>query len=104
MHVWVWGRSNWTASVTEEKVGGSLPQYHVDKQFADRRYKVQSARTYFYLNEATCERNMEIFQNCLDAVAGKIYKTIYLNRLTLGEILKYSQQSNNYIVIQSFYT
>lgn len=40
---------------------GSLPQYHVDKSFADRRYKVQSARTYFYLNEATCERNMETF-------------------------------------------
>lgn len=57
-----------------ETVGGSLPQFHVDKQFADRRYKVQSARTYFYLNEATCERNMEIFQNCLNAVAGKIKK------------------------------
>uniref|UniRef100_A0A336MZD8 Proline dehydrogenase n=1 Tax=Culicoides sonorensis TaxID=179676 RepID=A0A336MZD8_CULSO len=34
----------------------TLPQYHVDKSFADRRYKVQSARTYFYLNEAQCER------------------------------------------------
>lgn len=68
------GGSYWIASVTAETVGGSLPQYHVDKQFADRRYKVQSARTYFYLNEATCERNMEVFQNCLHAVAGKIYK------------------------------
>lgn len=68
--------SYWAESVSAEKIGGSLPQYHVDKQFADRRYKVQSARTYFYLNEATCERNMEVFQNCLDAVAGKIYKTI----------------------------
>ncbi|ETN58676.1 sluggish A [Anopheles darlingi] len=46
----------------------SLPQYSVDKTFADRRYKVQSARTYFYLNEATCERNMETFLECLDAV------------------------------------
>ncbi|CAI6349024.1 unnamed protein product [Macrosiphum euphorbiae] len=58
-----------------ETVGGSLPQYHVDKQFADRRYKVQSARTYFYLNEATCERNMEVFTNCLHAVAGATYGT-----------------------------
>ncbi|XP_032296338.1 proline dehydrogenase 1, mitochondrial isoform X2 [Drosophila virilis] len=48
---------------------GALPQYHVDKSFADRRYKVSSARTYFYLNEATCERNMEIFIKCLEAVS-----------------------------------
>lgn len=48
----------------------SLPQYHVNKSFADRRYKVQSARTYFYLNEATCERNMETFIKCLEAVQG----------------------------------
>lgn len=78
MHICVWGGSYWTGSVTAETVGGSLPQYHVDKQFADRRYKVQSARTYFYLNEATCERNMEVFQNCLHAVAGNIYKKILL--------------------------
>lgn len=49
---------------------GALPQYHVDKSFADRRHKVTSARTYFYLNEATCERNMEIFIKCLEAVSG----------------------------------
>ncbi|XP_023030410.2 proline dehydrogenase slgA isoform X1 [Leptinotarsa decemlineata] len=53
----------------EANVEGSLKQYHVDKTFADRRYKVQSARTYFYLNEATCERNMETFIRCLEAIA-----------------------------------
>lgn len=51
---------------------GTMPQFHVDKTFADRRYKVSSARTYFYLNEATCERNLEIFQQSLQAVAGKM--------------------------------
>lgn len=54
----------------EEQVQGTAKQYHVDKTFADRRYKVQSARTYFYLNEAQCERNMEVFVKCLEAVAG----------------------------------
>ncbi|KAH8244112.1 hypothetical protein KR038_007871 [Drosophila bunnanda] len=53
----------------DNKEEDSMPQYHVDKSFADRRYKVSSARTYFYLNEATCERNMETFIKCLEAVS-----------------------------------
>ncbi|RZF46115.1 hypothetical protein LSTR_LSTR012975 [Laodelphax striatellus] len=56
-------------------IGGEMPQYNVNKTFADRRYKVSSARTYFYLNEATCERNVEVFQDCLHAVAGATYGT-----------------------------
>ncbi|XP_017777258.1 PREDICTED: proline dehydrogenase 1, mitochondrial isoform X2 [Nicrophorus vespilloides] len=67
------------SSVPEDKANvddtESLKQYSVDKTFADRRYKVQSARTYFYLNEATCERNMETFLKCLEAVAGSTYGT-----------------------------
>lgn len=59
----------------EEQVQGTAKQYHVDKTFADRRYKVQSARTYFYLNEAQCERNMEVFVKCLEAVAGATFGT-----------------------------
>ncbi|XP_011298764.1 proline dehydrogenase 1, mitochondrial isoform X2 [Fopius arisanus] len=61
------------ASVSEagdEKKEGTLKKYHVEKSFADRRYKVSSARTYFYLNEASCERNMDIFIKCLEAVSG----------------------------------
>lgn len=67
-------KSFYRASVPEagdQLEQGTLKQYHVDKTFADRRYKVQSARTYFYLNEATCERNMETFIKCLEAVAGE---------------------------------
>lgn len=64
-----------TGSTEATAVGGEMPQYNVNKTFADRRYKVSGARTYFYLNEATCERNVEIFQDCLHAVAGATYGT-----------------------------
>ncbi|CAL7950270.1 unnamed protein product [Xylocopa violacea] len=53
----------------DEKREGAMKKYHVAKPFADRRYKVSSARTYFYLNEANCERNMDIFIRCLESVA-----------------------------------
>ncbi|XP_058974552.1 proline dehydrogenase 1, mitochondrial-like isoform X2 [Musca domestica] len=63
------------SSAGDVKEDDAMPQYHVDKSFADRRYKVNSARTYFYLNEATCERNMETFIKCLEAVSGATFGT-----------------------------
>lgn len=56
---------------------GTIKKYHSHQEFADRRYKVDSARTYFYLNEAQCERNMEIFMRCLEAVSGRQLHTFW---------------------------
>ncbi|KAF0301946.1 Proline dehydrogenase 1, mitochondrial [Amphibalanus amphitrite] len=47
-----------------------MARYHAHREFADRRVKVQSARTYFYMNEAQCEKNMETFLKSIEAVSG----------------------------------
>lgn len=47
-----------------------LRKFKPDKEFADRRKFTPVARTYFYQNEASCEKNMETFLRCIEAVAG----------------------------------
>ncbi|XP_022190180.2 proline dehydrogenase 1, mitochondrial [Nilaparvata lugens] len=45
-----------------------LKTYKAPQQFSDRRKDVSSVRTYFYLNEAACDRSLEVFQECIQAV------------------------------------
>lgn len=51
------------------EIDGELPQYKTSEKFADRRYKVSSARTYFYEDEQNCEKNFNHFKNSLCTMA-----------------------------------
>lgn len=57
----------------------------------DRRHKLNSARVYFYQGEANCDRNMETFLECIDAVKGSTggtgFSAIKLTALGRPEIL-----------------
>jgi len=64
--------SSSTASKTTDEKN---KRYHAHSQFADRRQNVKSARTYFYMNEAQCEKNVDIFLRCIEAVSGTTNST-----------------------------
>ncbi|NXI68741.1 PROD dehydrogenase, partial [Anseranas semipalmata] len=60
-------------SAAEKETGGAEQrekQYRAHREFADRRNRVVSARTYFYADEAKCDQHMETFLRCIDASSG----------------------------------
>jgi len=64
-----------TPSTASNATDNSNKRYHAHSEFADRRQNVKSARTYFYNNEAQCEKNVDIFLRCIEAVSGTTNST-----------------------------
>ena len=52
-----------------------LKRYQAQREFGDRRKGVTGARTFFYQGEAACEKNMEVFLRCIEAVATTTHTT-----------------------------
>ena len=72
-----------------------IKRYKAHKSFGDRRQTVTGARTYFYQNEAQCEKNMETFLRCIEAVAGNNSYS-FVNRPFTRKALCLIKNSNKY--------
>jgi len=55
-----------SSDIHEPEIGKFQPH----EQFGDRREGVVSARTYFYKDEESCDKNMENFLYCIEAAGG----------------------------------
>ncbi|XP_041349161.1 uncharacterized protein LOC121368490 [Gigantopelta aegis] len=69
---------NEPSNIATDPVG----RFRAHEEFGDRRDKVISARTYFYEDEAHCDKNMQIILNCIDAVTGKSWLALGKNTAT----------------------
>lgn len=61
-------------------------RYKAHREFGDRREKVISSRTYFYEGEEQCDKNMNIFLESIDGVAGKYFIIKFSARSYHGRI------------------
>jgi len=83
------------ATEIKEEEGKQIAQYtplnESEHKEVDRKHKLNSARVYFYQGESNCDRNMETFINCIDAVKGSTggtgFSAIKITALGRPEIL-----------------
>ncbi|KAK6190789.1 hypothetical protein SNE40_002578 [Patella caerulea] len=54
---------------------GAGSKFRAHEEFGDRREKVTSARTYFYEDEANCDKNCDVFLGAIDAVSDATNKS-----------------------------
>ncbi|KAK0058759.1 proline dehydrogenase 1 mitochondrial [Biomphalaria pfeifferi] len=80
-------------------------RFRAHEEFGDRREKVMSARTYFYEGEEQCDKNMQIFLNCIDAVSHATEKSGFaaIKLTALGKPSLLLQMSEVLVTIKHFF-